>query len=626
MDVVPIPGGVAIYHTTQCDPVKANCVSREVFSVETDRELFARGVNGHIGLLLRREGFVAVGHPNRKQYIFPKPDAAGLRKDSASESEQPINVSAHIRWTWDVEFLSGNVWIAPLIGRQFLTCEGPNELYVSRWLATRLISNPHVVAVDVSTGRRARLALADGNWSHLENHGGGKLRGGNWRVTLDMRALKELGYSTAAYYSSQFTFERLVSEIQSCPAFRELVSTAEPRELRESQSGHLEGQCLLFRRGAGNALKQVLRLGVLEAPPGTVSITVAATNKSSAKTSGLRITLNERLKPSGQISKIWRGTANGLSLDPFKVVPQVIHAYDPETGKLTNPVALHKVAEEALDNGHSLVVLVVVPDRIGDRQFHVLLKEFRHLKALAVRESSLQDVSKYAAWVNLSLALSQKAGARPWLLHNLPGVDEGTVFVGIDLGHNHRTAATNLAVTLIDHQGRPVDAHVVRCPQMDEHLARDTVVAELRRLIQRRRPHPTQVILHRDGRYFERESEDLQDALSEVANVTLVAIKKNSNSRLMDINLDGAFARLSPTRALLITNIQARSISMPVPLEVELIAAGHQTLESVTAQVFWLTRVCRGSAYHPRRLPLTTEWANNIAATGKKIHLLGWHH
>ena len=63
---------------------------------------------------------------------------------------------------------------------------------------------------------------------------------------------------------------------------------------------------------------------------------------------------------------------------------------------------------------------------------------------------------------------------------------------------------------------------------------------------------------------------------------------------------------------------------MPALIEIELAVPDDQTLDDAVVQVFWLSRVCQGSVYHPRRLPVTTGWANNIANTGKKIHLKGW--
>lgn len=49
-------------------------------------------------------------------------------------------------------------------------------------------------------------------------------------------------------------------------------------------------------------------------------------------------------------------------------------------------------------------------------------------------------------------------------------------------------------------------------------------------------------------------------------------------------------------------------------------------MRQVVSQVFWLTRVCQGNANFPKRLPATTGWANNVAGTGRRVHLKGWEY
>lgn len=57
--------------------------------------------------------------------------------------------------------------------------------------------------------------------------------------------------------------------------------------------------------------------------------------------------------------------------------------------------------------------------------------------------------------------------------------------------------------------------------------------------------------------------------------------------------------------------------------EVQLMPSDSLRLEEVTEQVFWLTRVFMNNAQHAGRIPATTEWANGIARTGKRVYL-GW--
>jgi hypothetical protein len=80
------------------------------------------------------------------------------------------------------------------------------------------------------------------------------------------------------------------------------------------------------------------------------------------------------------------------------------------------------------------------------------------------------------------------------------------------------------------------------------------------------------------------------------------------------------------SRTVLVTNVQAKRRSMPRPIEIELVYSNHLSLRQVVSQVFWLTRVCLGDAFNPRRLPTTTGWANSVATTGQRVHLKGWEY
>jgi hypothetical protein len=501
-----------------------------------------------------------------------------------------------------------------------------------------------IKALDLSTGKHRSLAHCDGKFGQIEQGQWKPLEGPGWRVTLDMEALKDLGYSEKAYLSAQFTFDDLQNVLHTSSPFASLVLTLQPFELPADRAGQISGSHLRFARGSGGEPREVLKFGVLEGPPQPVQLTVVASRKrSSEEDQEARRFLNAHLAPAGSrnepkmrealksveykdtIATIWTKQRNGLSLKPFDVIKQVIHEYDPETGQLSKPGKLAPLAHQARADGRSLIALVLVDDEIDKNGHDALMRQFRGLKALPLKSSSLTLRTGYPGWINLALMLAQKAGAVPWCLENLPGVDEQTVFVGIDLGHDHRADKSHLAITLVDHRGCPLEAKVSHCPRNDERIAVGTIARDLPRLIYRQAGrNPTQVIIHRDGRYMQGESEEIMDALHDVPRLTLVCIKKDANTRLAAEGLKGAYFRLDQQRALIVTNVQARHTSMPAPLEVELEESGDQTLDSAVAQVFWLTRVCQGSAYHPRRLPVTTEWANNIAATGRRVHLKGW--
>jgi hypothetical protein len=262
------------------------------------------------------------------------------------------------------------------------------------------------------------------------------------------------------------------------------------------------------------------------------------------------------------------------------------------------------------------------------------MREFGAMKACPITFSSLARRSASAErsvdpkWLNFAVMLSQKAGAVPWELTNLPGVDEKTVFVGIDLGHNHARNRSQLAFTLFDHRGRPLDHHIVSCARNDERIPSGILQHELPRFIFRRHhAAPTAVIVHRDGRYLDGESDDIIGALQDdILLLTLVAVKKYTCTRIIGEQLEGAFLELDKCGAVLVTNVQARRRSMPVPIGIEMVYSNHLSLKDIVSQAFWLTRVCQANAFNPRRLPATTGWANNLAATGYRRYLKGWEY
>jgi hypothetical protein len=403
-------------------------------------------------------------------------------------------------------------------------------------------------------------------------------------------------------------------------------------------------------------MKEILRLGVLQPPPRPVRLLVVASEHSAEKTKETRRVLAAHLiershltaHPGGHdsllavgasggrdtIATIWTKNkyGRGFGLTPFSLVNTRLHFYDPKSGKLLSNEALKMEAESARRDSVTLIAVVLLDDDLASSEHDQLMREFRQMKACPIKFSSLEkrsasvEISVDPKWLNLALILSQKAGAVPWDLTDLPGVDEKTVFVGIDLGHNHARNRSQLAFTLIDYRGRPLDRRIIPCPRNDERIPSEVLHRELPRLIfERDGARPTGVIVHRDGCYVHGESDDIIEAVQdEILLLTLVGIKKDTCTRMNAEQLEGACLELDQRRAILVTNAQARRRSMPVPVEIELVYSNHLSLKEVVSQVFWLTRVCQGNAFNPRRLPVTTAWANNLASTGSRKHLKGW--
>ncbi len=562
-----------------------------------------------------------------------------------------LNARAHLRWTWELEWCEGSFWLVPLPGRCFLTAQDPRFSSLDRWLRVRATENKRSKGIDLNTGRHRALTLRGEQWG-METRGAWEpLDGDGWRVCLDMESLEELGYSVEAFRSAQFTFDRLHTALTQSSPFGRLIVTTDPLTPDEARAGTVSGTHLRFRKGTARDLKEVHRLGILEPPPRPVRLLVVTSRKESSEQDQLaRHILNAHLAVrsslrgekgeaalrsvgvsdgSDTVATIWTTSdryRRGFDLPPFSLTQTKLHLYDAATGELLAYHTLEREAELADRDGVALIALVLLDDDIAKPEHDRLMRQFRRMKAFPLRASSLTGGrGAFATWVNLTLSLAQKAGAVPWDLADLPGVDEQTVFVGIDLGHDHARDRSQIAFTLFDYRGRPVDNHVVRCGRNDERIPSDVLHGDLRRFIfDRDGETPTQVIVHRDGRYLAGEADDLIDALQAVPRLTIVSIKKDTCTRLAGQQLEGAFVELDERTTVLVTNTQSRHSSMPAPIEVELVHSDWLNMHQVVSQVFWLTRVCQGNANFPKRLPTTTNWANNVAGTGNRVHLKGW--
>lgn len=649
-DAVGEAGQVVVYHPPGTEPdEKRQPISRQILSAGDHHEQYRRGINALIDRLLLNSGFIRIGPRERREYISPSDHVRSLTVTERGAHLPSLNARAHLRWKWELEWCEGSFWLVPLPGRRFLTAQEPQSPSLDRWLRTR-INNERIKGIDLNTGRHRTLTLRGERWGMETRGAWAPLDGDGWRVSLDMESLEELGYSDEAFHSAQFSFDGLHAALRQSSPFGQLIATTVPHTPAEVRAGTVSGTHLRFRKGIARDLKEVHRLGILEHPPHPVRLLVVASQKASSEQDQLaRHILNAHLAKrytlrgeKGEaallsvgaydgrdtIATIWTSGKyrRGFELPPFSLAHTKLHLYDAATGELLAGHKLEQEADLADRQGVTLIALVLLDDDMEKPKHDRLMRQFRRMKALPVRASKLAGGSgAFATWVNLTLSLAQKAGAVPWDLADLPGVDEQTVFVGIDLGHNHARDRSQIAFTLFDHRGRPIDNHIVPCRQNDERIPSDVLHSDLPRFIfNRDREAPTQVIVHRDGRYLAGEADDLIGALQDVPRLTVVSIKKDTCTRLAGQQLEGAFVELNERATVLVTNTQSQHSSMPAPIEVELVYSDRLSMRQVVSQVFWLTRVCQGNANFSKRLPATTGWANNIAGTGYRVHLKGW--
>ena len=601
----------------------------------------ARGVNGLIRRALVGAGYVLIDqgraalHPTVGRQVLQTP----------RHQRVEVAVYAHLRWEWELEWHSGRTWLVLRPGRKFLSALPWRATAVQGW-AGRLspqVSRLHALCWDA--GRRARLVRENDVWSFQGAAGEGR-----WHLSFSTETLKDLNLSADAHHTALPDMDELLRLVLLPGLWQPFVSSLDPCQ---PVGRVIQGQRLRFGRGLGRDVSEIHKKGILSPPPQHVRLVVVPPHLSDEREAsklrrellahllprkqvltnedaaiGLRKDLNRR-EDDDTFYTFWsagqyqdRPYAR-LGLEPFDLV-RGLHTYDSLTGGLLHPDGLKGKAQQAERDGRQLIGLTVLPDGLSKEARDAL---FEHLKNLGVHR--IQSVSRamlnrtrpeYMAWVNVAVKLARTAGAVPWDVVDMPGFTSDTMFIGVDLGHDHKSRESVPAFSLHDYLGRPVRGIVLPRRRNNERLELETLRQGFRKVLGRqRRAH---VVVHRDGRFLPGEVADFVVALRElgVLSSSLLAVKKSTLSMVADAP-DGTVLPLSGDRCLLITNTQA---SVARPSELQLMHSDGLTFEQLTEQVFWLTRVFMNNVQHPGSDPATVEWANGMARTGQRIKLPGW--
>lgn len=239
-------------------------------------------------------------------------------------------------------------------------------------------------------------------------------------------------------------------------------------------------------------------------------------------------------------------------------------------------------------------------------------------------------------FANAILKMGLRDGAIPWKLDAIDPHDADHIFMGIDLGHNHKQRKSNLTITAINNQGCLIDFITEKDLDLNEQLSYDLTLKVFKRLftkIAKKKLSVKNITIHRDGRFFENVSEFIM-AITTAAN-TKVPIKLNvveviknevpligfKNGDKLQEGFEGLYF-VSGNTSYLITNDQSLNThTSPKPLKIRKVH-GDKTIQELTEEVFWLTKPYSVNLFIPSKLPLTTLLANNFAYSRDLLHFI----
>ncbi len=257
------------------------------------------------------------------------------------------------------------------------------------------------------------------------------------------------------------------------------------------------------------------------------------------------------------------------------------------------------------------------------------------LKQSASTFSLVGEIDKFV-FANAILKIGLRKGAIPWKIDSIDKDDSKHIFIGIDLGHNHKTRKSNLTFTAINNQGCFIDCVKADDIEMNEMIPMTIVQKTFKRLFTKVREKNLSIqniTVHRDGRFFEditEFSKAVKSATESSAsiNINLVEVIKNEvpligfkNNELYLDSFEGLYF-FSGDTSYLVTNDQSLNTkTAPKPLKIRKVL-GDKPIEQLTEEIYWLTKPYSINLFMPSKLPLTTLLANNLSYSRDLNHFI----
>jgi len=304
------------------------------------------------------------------------------------------------------------------------------------------------------------------------------------------------------------------------------------------------------------------------------------------------------------------------------------------------PLAGAKSVTQALSSAESQGVhAVVLFGASGSANWYYEAKEQcfrRKAPGLAHLASQWVDLSRAdhqrPALLNMALQLCGKLGHTPFVLQSgavgLSGSDErGPVLCGVDVCHLHNPQAGKMEHVIAGLQLQRANGEVEHSWICQGRIQGESIPSSVwKTVVSKEACAGRDVVIHRDGRFTEKEKEFLAEHAKEVGAsggaFSLVEIVKYAGGtpRMYagDSNAPaGSFMRLSDTEGLLISGSGPRQ-GTANPLLIRVVGSGpgsapKLSVDAAAEDIYRLSLVAYGSLYASPRLPVTTKTADKAA-------------
>ncbi|ODN29683.1 protein argonaute [Fervidobacterium thailandense] len=298
----------------------------------------------------------------------------------------------------------------------------------------------------------------------------------------------------------------------------EVVDFSKPLEV-SNEKVLISSNEFQFHGGTSNKVSEIFKLGPLMNKEESLKLALFFSSKNQI------VELIPTLKVIFAKEQLLAKALNSLNFKKLELVEnpnthQPYFLYDPETLKPLDTDALRKV------KGRTYAIIVL--DKFYGNLVPLIASFPQNFVLLPILKENLVNKQVYVMNSFAYKVLNFTENALPYSVD----IPSNTLFIGVDLSHDHISKKSHFAISAVDYLGKVIYVGAKRNLQLNERFSEEIITEYFQRIFERYKERygesPARVIIIRDGSWLEdieRIVEDLKRFKGEIA---LVEIVKNS--------------------------------------------------------------------------------------------------
>lgn len=255
---------------------------------------------------------------------------------------------------------------------------------------------------------------------------------------------------------------------------------------------------------------------------------------------------------------------------------------------------------------------VIIPHGIEDKAALVFITEIKNRpKGIHIFDYYNHD-NKYK-FANLTAGILYNSGSELWRIHGLNQND--SIYVGIDLGHDHKLGKSKVCMTFIDKNGQELAEHRYISDNLSLNEKQQLTGILIGKLMEIKEKNGFEnVIIHKDGRILEDHRLLYSELKKQFKSVSLVEVIKSNSAFILDPeSMMGEIFDFG-SFILLQTLPFSHLGKCTEPIKIKILESDLDR-KFIIDNVFKLSKAfCGDSLYADKKLPITTHIADKFSS------------